>query len=114
MKKIAILLSITALLTFASTVLGQSPNPAAAAKEATTEHHLIKTPSDLKWADAPPSLPAGAKIVVLDGDPGKPGPFTIRLQAPAGYKIPAHTHPTAEHITVISGTLNFGMGDKLD
>ena len=51
---------------------------------------------------------------MLDGDPGKPGPFTIRLQAPAGYKIPAHTHPTAEQITVISGTVNFGMGDKLD
>jgi uncharacterized RmlC-like cupin family protein len=51
---------------------------------------------------------------VLSGDPGKTGPFTIRLKAPAGYKIPAHSHPTAERVTVISGDFHFGMGDKLD
>ena len=33
---------------------------------------------------------------------------------PAGYKIAAHQHPTAEAVTVISGELSFGMGDKLD
>src|SRR5213079_2663086 len=44
----------------------------------------------------------------------KKGPFTVRMQAPAGYKIPPHTHPTAENITVISGTFNIGMGDKFD
>src|SRR3954469_3920179 len=43
-----------------------------------------------------------------------PGPFTARLKTPAGYKIPAHQHPTAEAVTVISGEFNFGMGDKLD
>ena len=114
MKKIATTLCLTALWTLASTVLGQSPTPAGATKETATEHHLIKIPSDLRWVDGPPSLPAGAKMVVLEGDPEKPGPFTVRFQAPAGYKIPAHTHPTAEQITVISGTLNFGMGDKVD
>jgi quercetin dioxygenase-like cupin family protein len=53
-------------------------------------------------------------MAVLEGDPGKKGPFTVRLQAPAGYKIPPHTHPTAERVTVISGALHLGMGDKLD
>ena len=33
---------------------------------------------------------------------------------PAGYKIAAHKHPTSEAVTVISGTFNIGMGDKLD
>jgi uncharacterized RmlC-like cupin family protein len=33
---------------------------------------------------------------------------------PAGYKIPAHWHPTDEQVTVLSGTLALGMGDKLD
>src|SRR5437762_14208647 len=42
------------------------------------------------------------------------GLFTVRLQTPAGYKVPPHTHPTAEHITVISGTFNIGTGDKFD
>src|SRR4030095_9091512 len=45
----------------------------------------------LQWGDAPPSLPKGAKLAVLQGDPGKPGPFTLRLKTPANYKIPPHT-----------------------
>ncbi len=67
-----------------------SPSPAAA-----TEHHVIK-PSDLKWIEAPPGLPPGGKMAVLNGDPSQPGPFTTRLKAPAGYKVMPHTHPTAE------------------
>lgn len=53
-------------------------------------------------------------MAVLAGDPGKPGPFTTRLKMPSGYKIPAHQHPTAEAVTVLSGTFHFGMGDRLD
>jgi quercetin dioxygenase-like cupin family protein len=33
---------------------------------------------------------------------------------PAGFKIGAHWHPTDEHITVISGNVGMGTGDKLD
>ena len=69
---------------------------------------------DLKWIDAPAGLPAGGKIAILAGDPAKAGPFVIRLQMPPGYKIQPHTHPTAEHVTVISGTLKLGMGAKAD
>lgn len=68
----------------------------------------------LQWEPAPPLVPKGAQISVLSGDPNKAGPFTMRLKTPAGYKIPAHSHPTAERITVISGDFHFGMGDKLD
>jgi quercetin dioxygenase-like cupin family protein len=71
-------------------------------------------PDQLQWMPAPPVLPKGAQLAVLSGDPGKPGPFTIRLKGPGGYKIPAHSHPTAERVTVISGEFGFGMGDKLD
>lgn len=53
-------------------------------------------------------------MAVLDGDPNKKGLFTVRMQASAGYKIPPHSHPTAEHITVISGTFSIGAGDKFD
>ncbi len=38
----------------------------------------------------------------------------MRMQASAGYKIQPHTHPTAERVTVISGTFRLGMGDKFD
>ena len=69
---------------------------------------------DMKWAAAPAVLPKGAEIVVLSGDPFKEGPYVLRLKMPSGYKIPAHNHPTTEYVTVISGNLHIGMGDKLD
>jgi hypothetical protein len=74
----------------------------------------IHTPDKLAWKDGPPSLPKGAKIAVLEGDPSKEGPFVFRVKVPDGYKIPPHTHPKPERITVISGTFNIGMGDKFD
>jgi hypothetical protein len=69
---------------------------------------------DMKWSPAPPMLPKGAKFTVVSGDPSKDGLYVVRMKVPAGYKIPAHNHPTAEYVTVISGTFNIGMGDKLD
>ena len=71
-------------------------------------------PEEMKWGDAPPVLPAGAKLTVLAGDPSKTGFVSLRLKMPAGYRIPPHSHPTDEHVTVISGTFALGMGDKLD
>lgn len=68
----------------------------------------------LKWGAAPPFLPAGAQFALLDGDPGKVTRVTLRLKFPAGYQIPAHWHPTQEDVTVISGSLNVGMGNVLD
>ena len=76
--------------------------------------HQVFTPSDIKWTDAPPVLPAGAKAAVLEGDPGKPGYFAMRLKAPDGYKILPHWHPNVERLTVISGTVYIGLGDKFD
>jgi quercetin dioxygenase-like cupin family protein len=80
---------------------------------AVTQHHPVN-PSDLKWGDMPPGLPAGGKMAVLNGDPGGAGTFTVRLNAPAGYTVPPHTHPTAERLTVLSGSFRVGMGDKMN
>ena len=49
---------------------------------------------DLEWGPAPPTLPKGAELAVLSGDPSKDGLFVIRLKMPSGYKFPAHNHPT--------------------
>jgi anti-sigma factor ChrR (cupin superfamily) len=75
---------------------------------------ILITPSDITWVDGPPSLPPGVKLAVLEGNPNNPGPYSIRLKMPANYKIPAHWHTMVERLTIISGTLNAGMGDKLD
>jgi hypothetical protein len=78
------------------------------------EKHVAMNAADLKWGDAPPTLPAGAKLAVLEGDPRKPGSFAIRLQAPDGFKVMPHWHPTTEHLTVISGEFHVATGDKFD
>jgi ketosteroid isomerase-like protein len=75
---------------------------------------VVMPASSIKWMDAPPFLPKGAKLAVLIGDPSQPAPFTIRLQMPDGYKIAPHTHPTDEHVTVMSGTFRAAMGTKWD
>jgi hypothetical protein len=74
----------------------------------------ISSPGDIKWKDGPASLPAGAKFAVLEGDPAKEGFFTMRLWLPDGFKIAPHWHPKVEHVTVLSGAFNLGMGEKFD
>ncbi|GAB7542813.1 cupin domain-containing protein [Cupriavidus sp. CuC1] len=87
--------------------------PACAEEPAMAGMEMVN-PSVMKWGDAPESLPKGAKLAVLYGDPGKEGPFVIRLKTPAGYKVPPHWHTQSEYLTVISGTLYLGAGDKMD
>jgi hypothetical protein len=74
----------------------------------------LSPPSQVRWKPGPPSLPKGAQIAVLEGDPKREGPFVFRIKAPDGYQIPVHTHPKTERVTVISGTFNIGMGDRFD
>lgn len=72
-------------------------------------------PDQVKFGPAPPFLPPGAQLAVLEGDPmGSSGNFTIRLKMPDGYKVAPHTHPNRENVTVLSGTLKVGMGDQFD
>jgi len=85
----------------------------ASAAWAQSTTHMMATPDELKWTDVP-SLPAGAKLAVIEGPLNAAVPFTFRLKFPANYQVPAHWHPAIEHVTVISGTFNMGTGDKLD
>ncbi len=75
--------------------------------------HAMVTPKQLVWADAA-SLPAGAKLAIIEGPLTEAAPFMFRLKLPANYQVPAHWHPTVEHVTVLSGTFYMGLGDKLD
>jgi len=85
------------------------------AQTAPTMEPTLLTPAEIKWGPAPDFLSAGAKFVVLYGDPGKDGePYSIRLSMPSGYKIMPHFHPKVENVTVISGHFVAGGGDKID
>jgi len=74
--------------------------------------HVVVSPDTLKWAE-PPILP-GAKLAVVQGDPGKEGPFVYRLKLPANYKVPPHIHKASENVTVLSGVFYLGLGEKFD
>jgi anti-sigma factor ChrR (cupin superfamily) len=71
-------------------------------------------PDQVVFGPAPDILPPGAKLAVLEGNPFEPGPYTMRLSVPNGYRIPPHHHPFVEHVTVIKGTFKVGMGETFD
>jgi quercetin dioxygenase-like cupin family protein len=101
MKSIRFVILSAVCLALASVSLAQSS-------------HVIQNAKDAKWGPAPPMLPPGAQVDVLSGNPGATGLVSLRIQFPAGYKIPAHSHPTDENVVITSGEVTFGMGDKLD
>jgi len=70
--------------------------------------------TDVQWKDGPASLAKGAKMAVLEGDPAQPGVFTMRLRFPDGFQVSPHWHTQVEHVTVIAGALNLGMGERFD
>ena len=60
------------------------------------------------------SFLAGVSTKVLFGDPSKAGLYTIVLSVPAHTSIPAHSHRDDRMATVVSGTWQFGYGDRFD
>jgi hypothetical protein len=74
--------------------------------------HVMLDPSELVWKDLP-SLP-GVKIAVIEGPLDQAVPITFRLKFPPNFKVMPHWHPGIEHITIISGTLNMGLGAVFD
>jgi Cupin domain len=112
MKKVALVIAIASLVAMVSnhcaTAAEQSPSAAPSVS-------LLTSPTKTKWGPAPPVVPSGAQVAVLDGDPFKDGsPYTLRLKMPDGYRVGPHFHPTDENVTVLTGTLAAGMGDKFD
>ena len=87
---------------------------AASISAIAADDHIAVSVDQLKWGPAPPAFPKGAQISVLAGDPTKEGLYVIRLKLPAGYKVPPHTHPNDENVTVITGTFNIGTGSTFD
>jgi hypothetical protein len=103
-----------AILTIAVLIFIRTPATSGDHGKADSRGASIYLPSALKWHDGPPSLPAGAKLAVLEGDPTKPGPFVMRVKLPDGYRVLPHMHAKPERVTVISGTFYIGMGEKFD
>ncbi|HET9598747.1 MAG TPA: cupin domain-containing protein [Anaeromyxobacteraceae bacterium] len=103
----AFLLSFLALATLSGRAL-------AADKEGAAPGVMAVTPSEITWGAQGGMAMQGMEQAKLVGDPTKPGPYTIRLKFPAGYKLAPHTHPDSREVTVLSGTWYTGYGEKAD
>lgn len=68
----------------------------------------------LAWVDMDvPGFAPGMKMAALNGDPSVADQlYTLRLKFPDGYRFPAHYHPKAENLTVLSGSFLLEMGPK--
>ena len=87
------------------------PSPAGAADAGSA--WLLREPSAIEWRVAD-TLPPGALVTVLEGDPSAEGFFTMRIKMPDGYRVPPHWHSRQERVTVLSGVLNLGQGERFD
>jgi len=92
------------------------PEPAEPAN--TTDATLTPVRLNLEehtWKPVP-ALPKGAQMAVLEGEPPFPEgkSFAFLAKLPKDYQVPPHTHLLTERVTVLSGSLHFGHGEKLD
>ena len=99
---------LTAAL-IASAALG----PAALAAD-TESMAMLPSEAAVKWQPGPPSLPRGSQIAILAGDPGKPGPFVLRVKFPPNTLVAPHRHATAENLTVLTGDFYHAMGETVN
>ena len=96
-------------------VLMVAPCFAQTPKEHKDLGHVMLTPSQVQWQTGPASLPPGAQIAVLDGDPSQAGmSYTIGLKMPDGYRVPPHRHPMDASVNVVQGSFIMGVGEKVD
>ena len=106
-------LPLIRLSTLALALAALGPTAAWAEDPAPADPIRSVVPADLKWEDAK-AIPPGAKNAVIEGPANEAVPYIVRVKFPADYEVPAHWHPAVERWTVLSGTFNFGTGDKLD
>ena len=93
-------------------VVGVALNAAAVAQSA--QGVVAVTPVEMKWTSQGGLAAPGMEQLNLLGDPAKPGPYTLRLKFPKGFKIAPHTHPDSREVTILSGIFATGYGEKFD
>ena len=76
------------------------------------KQHIVVKPEGLNFTENR-ALPRGAQTAVL-ADYAKTGVHVRRHKFPANYKVPPHTHPDIETVTVVSGSLGVGVGETFN
>src|SRR6266571_4934544 len=75
---------------------------------------MALTPAEMKWQSQGGLALSGIEQANLVGSPSSPGPYTVRLKFPAGYRLAPHTHPDYREVTILSGTWYTGYGERFD
>jgi anti-sigma factor ChrR (cupin superfamily) len=107
-----IIQTLSALTLGATTVLSGVALADGGIQLLTKDHEALAAPG-LEWKAAA-TIPPGAKMVMLYGDPSKPGPYVFRVQFPAGYKLPPHKHQDPRWVTVLKGNYWTAVGDAFE
>jgi quercetin dioxygenase-like cupin family protein len=99
-------MKVRLLLTLAGVAISFSV-PALVAQDAMK----AVTANEVVWKDD--TLFKGVQVANLLGDPSKAETVVMRVKFPPNFKIPLHTHPVSEVITVLSGTF-WDAGDDTE
>src|SRR5713101_8804742 len=75
---------------------------------------MALTPAGMNWSLQGGLALPGLEQVNLVGDPARPGPYTVRLKFPKGFRIAPHTHPDSREVTILSGTYATGYGETFN
>jgi hypothetical protein len=70
-------------------------------------------PEDFDWKPFP-AFPPSVRLAVVVGEPSKPGPYVIPVEAPSAVKLTPHRHPEDRIYTVMSGVFYVGLGEQFD
>lgn len=102
-----------------SAILGVALGAAIGASVVAQGGRAIVPFDEIRWPPAQSggtgtSGASGIQTVVLTGDPGKPGLYTLMLRAGPNMRIQAHSHGDDRVATVVRGTWYFGYGEKFD
>lgn len=69
-------------------------------------------PEDVRWT--PMANTPGVMIAILAGDPGRAGPYVVRVKFPAHVMDTPHFHSADRYVTVLKGTWYAGTGKQFD
>jgi quercetin dioxygenase-like cupin family protein len=95
-----------AVACFATAIL----SPSFVARAATDEMGFVRVNAgEEDWKNP---FGVGVQVAVLQGDPGKPGIYVLRIKWPPGIMSRPHKHPEDRHVVVLSGTWYTGTGEE--
>lgn len=92
---------LSTLLLLTCMALTQQADPSA--------HHSIVSAGQLRWS---PGVLPNLEVAVLSGDPKGTGSFVLRLRALGDQRVPAHWHPSDEHVTASKDGFAVGTGEN--